>query len=419
MNTSTNNKNDTKKDEECLSIAIIGASYAGLTLANVIYNFNQQQQAQQQRQQSDDLNLKQIHITLFEKMGPPTSIGYVNGTLTLPSGESILDRIGQKGVWNDLRQTHSPPPNAFPNVHTTTLTNQYVSHNEHKQGNEENHDEFDSDPFTIPQHAFTETLRKNVKTQIQYRKRLVNIHLWNHRDAKLHMNPSSQNSPNPENVKNNKDGNDTHKYHYYLEMLCSDNNEAKQIKDNTRFVTVTIPSYTTVYRGPFHILVGADGVLSTCRKLQKETISFLPSIAPSSKQSFINATLPVCLIGDARWARDRWWDLGLLRIQSGADISLQDGLAMGELLVQHEFKIRQHFFGKSSQSSSLSSSFDSKLDKKDSWETKAWVPTDSFERFILDPNRKYINQTWIFIFTIFVFLLAILLGNEELSLFSS
>jgi hypothetical protein len=67
--------------------------------------------------------------------------------------------------------------------------------------------------------------------------------------------------------------------------------------------------------GPFDIVVGADGVLSRFRLL------------PPRKCG------RVALVGDARWAQDRWWDFGTARIQGGADLAIRDGLELGELLL--------------------------------------------------------------------------------------
>lgn len=65
--------------------------------------------------------------------------------------------------------------------------------------------------------------------------------------------------------------------------------------------------------GPFQIVVGADGVLSKCRK------AALPG-------SF--------LIGDARWVNDRWYDLGIRRINQGANIAMSDGLELGDVMAK-------------------------------------------------------------------------------------
>lgn len=63
--------------------------------------------------------------------------------------------------------------------------------------------------------------------------------------------------------------------------------------------------------GPYLIVVGADGVLSKCRS---------------------RAHTGVFLVGDARWVNDRWFDLGLRRIDRGADIAMVDGLNLGEAI---------------------------------------------------------------------------------------
>ena len=92
------------------------------------------------------------------------------------------------------------------------------------------------------------------------------------------------------------------------------------IKDVTSFYIVT--ELTTnngenkafqQRHGPFDIVVGADGVLSTCR---------------------ITAHTGVFLVGDARWVNDRWFDLGLRRIDRGADIAMGDGSQLGEAILR-------------------------------------------------------------------------------------
>lgn len=67
--------------------------------------------------------------------------------------------------------------------------------------------------------------------------------------------------------------------------------------------------------GPFLSVIGADGVLSKVR---------------------VCALQGTFLVGDARWASDRWYDLGLRRIDRGADIALRDGLELGDAMVRKE-----------------------------------------------------------------------------------
>lgn len=65
--------------------------------------------------------------------------------------------------------------------------------------------------------------------------------------------------------------------------------------------------------GPFATVIGADGVLSICRRCG------------------INDTY---LIGDARWVNDRFYDLGFRRIDRGADLAMLDGIEFGNILVE-------------------------------------------------------------------------------------
>lgn len=73
--------------------------------------------------------------------------------------------------------------------------------------------------------------------------------------------------------------------------------------------TATIASNNFHIYGPYQCIIGADGVRSICRT---------------------SALYGTYLIGDARWVNDRWYDLGLCRIERGADIAIQDGLELGE-----------------------------------------------------------------------------------------
>ena len=78
-------------------------------------------------------------------------------------------------------------------------------------------------------------------------------------------------------------------------------------------------------RGPFDIVAGADGVLSCIRKCSL------------SKRTFRSNNSNVALLGDGRWCQDRF-DLGSRRIKCGADIALQDGIDLADLLASQDGK---------------------------------------------------------------------------------
>ena len=331
-NTKTQSNSET---QPYLSIAIIGASYAGLTLANVLQkqwkdNYSNYHNHQRDKQNTNAKNnnnhqthqteeqRSQLKISIFEKMGPPGSVGYVSGNLRLPSYKTILRETGIE-THCDWRQNIQSQTLVSNNTVLKSASIETAKLND----NNDSSDTVIHDPYLVPQHTFTEMLRTNLQTKIEYRKQLVQILSSKNaraiyeteQNSNTKMNETFQNIP----VENDDDG-------YYLEMKCSDNNLAKKIKDKDRFVMVTIPQYTTVYKGPFHIIIGADGVLSTCRNQLLSPTIFNHHHSPS---------LPIFLIGDARWVRYRWWDFGQLRIRSGADISICDGVELGKWLVQN------------------------------------------------------------------------------------
>ena len=95
------------------------------------------------------------------------------------------------------------------------------------------------------------------------------------------------------------------------------------------------------------IQLGSDGRVSVCCNGQRwerfDVVVAADGLGSNTRQSVerhwridaLNPCFPmpaVYAIGDARWVFGRWWDLGLGRIDRGADTALTDAVSLAELL---------------------------------------------------------------------------------------
>jgi hypothetical protein len=219
-------------NDQDVHIAIIGASYAGLTLANV-------------------LHLHSIPYTIFDSKTLPFT--YITGGtgFNVPSYGFIKEKL-------DLKSSSTEQATGYRNA----------------EGNASD-DEHDESVYT--REEVISSLLGRVKMNFISSQNILRIEKRSEEEFYLH---SKRNSAGL----------------YYQ----SKTKDAREESDSS-----------TTY-GPYHCVVGADGVLSKCRT---------------------SAMLGTYLIGDARWANDRFYDLGLRRIKQGSDLALMDGLALGEEMV--------------------------------------------------------------------------------------
>ena len=226
-------------------VAIIGASYAGLTLANVLHS-------------------KNIPYTVFDSKYFPFT--YITGTFDVPSYTFVLKSLGLIQEKNEDIDIPVPTREQVISIllkrvkdHNNIVFGQNITKIERVvKGGVDNHVEFYL-------HS-----RTNHTGYYSYR---------NHND------PSTT-------TKNNKSSYDGQ-------------HECAHVCGN-------------LY-GPFQCVVGADGVLSKCRK---------------------HAWTGTYLIGDARWVNDRWYDLGFRRIKEGADVAMLDAIELGASLYLNRVPFR-------------------------------------------------------------------------------
>jgi len=217
------NQGNHHRHEKILPIAIIGGSFSGLTLANV-------------------LHLHSIPYTIFDSKSFPFTHVMGGAKFNIPSYELVAKK---------LELDHTPPP----------LPLKYSINNNGDDG--------------PTRKDVIDALLKRVEPNLITSQRIVRIEQKSSGLFYLHSQQQ------------------TYKPNKHRDGWSSD----------TRII------------GPFQFVVGADGVLSKVR---------------------ISALQNTFLIGDARWVNDRWYDLGLRRIDRGADMALLDGLELGCAMVGKE-----------------------------------------------------------------------------------
>lgn len=221
-----------KQDQDAQAqVAIIGASYAGLTLAN-------------------HLHLHSIPYTVFDCKSLPFT--YITGgsEFNVPSYSYITEKLKLKSCGENQLQENSGVFDKDDHVDYLGPTREEV----------------------------ISTLLERVKNRLISSQNITRIEKRNQNSFYLHSQPNDSG--------------------FYSQFNYRASQESR-------------PTSEKSIRGPYHIVVGADGVLSKCRT------SALPG---------------TYLIGDARWVNDRWYDLGLSRIREGADVALNDGIELGLLM---------------------------------------------------------------------------------------
>jgi hypothetical protein len=290
-------------------VAIVGAGFAGLVLANYLELQSKEREEEEQQQQQPPQTEEGIDPPKNPRR-PPYSWTYklfesksssgipVIGTIHLESARDVLEELclfekaccceqngvaAQAVVFPKCTQNTSASTTM-----TATTTKKTTSMNTMKDDDDDDDDNYRE----VSRESFLELLRKNVK--IQSSSRVVDI-----------IEGSSSNDSLWNNCNNDSSNQNS------FVVTEGDNDERAE-------------------HGPFDLVVAANG-LSFRGQTTKTLRQKLKSASSSSSSSIVR-------IGDCRYNYGRaWWEfdfLGAIRRKSGADSAIRDGLLVGRRLLQ-------------------------------------------------------------------------------------
>jgi hypothetical protein len=252
-------------------VAIIGASYAGLTLANTLKNhsigFTVFESSPNYYYENDDANNSKSGVA--NVIGVDAGISnkrlkpnlFVVGPFILPSLKGILHDLGI-GLRTKRSSTH------------TSGAKDERSSNKSKNNKIDEDSDIDDLPFCYERIDVIEALLYNIQDRIQYNTTITTI---------IHEKQNNESL-------------------FYCSSSCTHTSE-HSIDHNKQ------------KQGPFEYIIAADGV---------------HSIIGTNHQ--MNDDNKILLIGDARWVNDAWYDFGTNRVKNGADIAMNDGIELGLIL---------------------------------------------------------------------------------------
>jgi hypothetical protein len=322
-------------------VAIVGAGFAGLVLANYLELQSREHEDEHQPQKKLNNNPPyRWEYKLFEsksRSGIP-----VIGTIRLESARDALEELclfeeacrrwycepnqNQNGAAAGQAQVQAQAQSqsqsaVFPKrTHTHTTSASTSTSMDTKNDNDD-----DDNYRVVSRESFLELLRKNVT--IQSSSRVVDII----EGSLSGNNKNNSNNPTP-----------------------------------NHFVVTEGDGGERAEHGPFDLVVAANGLSfrgQTTKTLRQTLKSAIPSLSSSTPRSIVR-------IGDCRYSYGRaWWEfdfLGATRRKSGADSAIRDGLGLGRRLLQCQrqqekdveplrFQLREGAIGNVETSSSSSS----------------------------------------------------------------
>eukprot|EP00977_Amphora_coffeiformis_P013988 scaffold3822_cov181-Amphora_coffeaeformis.AAC.3 len=297
----SNNENENTKTKPSQErILIIGAGYAGLTLANLLLHPPRQARPYNNSNDNDDPDQpwqRVWSVDVIDRLHPPppddkdddSKNNIIHGTIRVPFAKHLLPEMPSL----DATRVQS------------LLLRQQASKTDH-------------DKDRLPETELLRILRDK-------------IHVHYHHEAQNIRVQFPFNNKNSDGE--HDDGDVVPPPARFVEVRqkrklssSSSQEKKKHSNENNNHITNDDNDDEIVsWWGPYDWVIAADGALSKFRHPNVMS-SLLWWFAKTSSVGCCSCSCPqqrVLLLGDAQWVHGRWWDLGTRRLNRGADVALR------------------------------------------------------------------------------------------------
>jgi len=325
-----NNDSDSDNKLRPTKILIIGAGYAGLTMANLL----QMSSSTSLQQRDDDENHHQHHsravwdIDVIDRLHPPPSSSSSSSSSQNHRRTNITnDHNNHDDCTNVIHGTIRVPFAKYVLPRMSNLNAARVQNllqQQQQQQKQECTPKGDHNDDRLSETDLLNILRENIHVHYHHQAQSIRV-----QSSSSSSSSERENDPTPkifvEILKRSKVSSSS---------SPSDNDDDDNNNNNNDHHAVVDEIVT--WWGPYDWVIAADGALSKFRRCHFEGL--LPSL-PLSSSFFWKTACPchrhrhrVLLLGDAQWVHGRWWDLGTRRLHCGADTALRQAYELAQIL---------------------------------------------------------------------------------------